>query len=145
MSYPFNIGLARFQELVDSGATFKMLLLKAAASEATLKPLDTVAAILANGSTTEADFTNYARKTLTVSKNVDDTGHKVEFSFQEVTFTAAGGTTDNNIIAAVIYAEGTNDSDSIPMCLNTVTFTTNGNDVKLNSPAGGFHYVEKKA
>ncbi len=145
MSYPFNVGLARLHQLVDDGATFKLMVLKAVAAESVLKPLDTVAAILSNGSTDEADFTNYARKTLAVSKTVDDTGHKVEFSFAEVTFTAAGGATNNTAVAAVIYVEVTDDSDSIPICLGTVSFTTDGNDVKINSPSGGFHFVQKAA
>jgi hypothetical protein len=55
-----------------------MLLLKTAEADATLKDRDDVAAILANGST-EADFTNYARKTgLTGTITVDDTNDRVD-------------------------------------------------------------------
>jgi hypothetical protein len=68
-----------------------MLLLKTAEADATLKDRDDVAAILANGST-EADFTNYARKTgLTGTITVDDTNDRVDVDIPDQTWAVAGG------------------------------------------------------
>lgn len=145
MAFVFNVGRGRIQQLIDDGATFKMLILKSAAAASVLEDLTTVAGVLANGSTDEADFTNYVRKTLTVTKNVNNTDDQLEASFSSVTFTAAGGATNNTTAMAVIYAEVTDDSDSIPLVGLDAVFTTDGNDVTLNSPSGGFYQSGKAA
>lgn len=144
MSFVFNVGRGRLQQLIDMGATIKMLILKAAATASVLEDLETVAEVLANGSTNEADFTNYARKTLSLTKNVNNTSDRVELSFDEVVFTEAGGETNNTTVLAVIYIQGpSGDSDSTPLVALDAVFTTDGNDVKLNSPSGGFYQSGK--
>ena len=44
----FNVALGRVAEKAADGATLKLLVLQAAGSDATLKDLDTVSAVLAN-------------------------------------------------------------------------------------------------
>lgn len=137
----FNQALGRVAEKAADGATLKLLVLKAADTDAVLKDLDTVAAVLANASTTEADFTNYARKTLaSVTVTVDDAGDAVEVDCADVVFTAAGGVTNNATTDVVIYedVDGT-DANAIPLVQLDAVFTTDGNDVTLQIHADGFY------
>lgn len=137
--FVFNVGLGKVAEKAADGATLKLLVLKAAGSDATLKDLDTVSAVLADGSTTEADFTNYARATLAnVTVTVDDTGDDVVVDCDDVVFTSAGGTTDNTATDVIIYEEVTNDADSIPLVQLDAAFTTDGNNVTIQFGANGF-------
>lgn len=115
-----------------STGTLRMLLLKTTAAGAFDPDLDTVAALLAVGSVAECDFTNYTRKTLaSVTRTVDDTNNRVAFDAADVTWTAAGGATNNTPAAAVIYLFVTNDSDSVPLSYHDTNFgsvATNGGD-----------------
>lgn len=138
-NFVFNIAKGSIRKRIQDGADLRMLVLKSAGTDATLKDLDTVAAVLGAGSTTEADFTNYARKTLTgESTSVDDTADVVRADFDNVTFTAAGGATNNTTTDVIIYQHVTNDSDSIPLVMLDAVFTTDGNDVNLQLDANGF-------
>jgi hypothetical protein len=135
----FNVALGRVAEKAADGATLKLLVLQAADSDAVLKDLDTVSAVLANGSTTEATFTNYARATLgSITVTVDDSGDTVKVDCADITFSSAGGATNNTCTDVVIYEEVTNDSDSIPLVMLDAAFTTDGNDVTLQFNANGF-------
>ncbi len=137
--FVFNVALGKVAEKAADGATLKLLVLKASDSDATLKDLDTVSAVLANGSTTEANFTNYSRATLgSVTVTVDDSTDSVKVDCADVTFSSAGGATNNTCVDVVIYEEVTNDSDSIPLVLMDAAFTTDGNDVTLQFNASGF-------
>ena len=135
----FNVALGRVAEKAADGATLKLLVLQAADSDAVLKDLDTVSAVLANGSTTEATFTNYARATLgSITVTVDDSGDTVNVYCADITFSSAGGATNNTCTDVIIYEEVTNDSDSIPLVMLDAAFTTDGNDVTLQFNANGF-------
>ena len=135
----FNVALGKVAEKAADGATRKLLVLKAAGTDAALKDLDTVSAVLAEGSTSEADFTNYSRATLgSITVTVDDSGDTVKVDCADVTFSSAGGATNNTCTDVVIYEEVTNDSDSIPLVMLDASFTTDGNDVTLQFNANGF-------
>ena len=135
----FNVALGKVAEKAADGATLKLLVLKAAGTDAALKDLDTVSAVLAEGSTSEADFTNYSRATLgSITVTVDDSGDTVKVDCADVTFSSAGGATNNTCTDVVIYEEVTNDSDSIPLVMLDASFTTDGNDVTLQFNANGF-------
>lgn len=139
--FVYNVALGKVAEKVADGATIKLLVLKAAAADATLKDLDTIALILANGSTTEADFTNYARKTLaSLTVTVDDTADDVDVDCADVTFTSAGGASNNTTTDVIIYedVDGT-DANAIPLVQLDAVFTTDGNDVTLQFGANGFY------
>jgi hypothetical protein len=139
-NFVFNCALGRIVEKVADGATLKMLVLKVANTDATLKDLDTVAAVLASGSTAEANFTNYARKTLAgVAATVNDSTDSVKVDCDDVTFTAAGGATNNTTTDVLIYEEvAGGDANCIPLVLLDAVFTTDGNDVTLQINANGF-------
>lgn len=139
-NFVYNVGLGRVAEKAADGATLKLLVLKAADADATLKDLDTVADVLAQGGTTEADFTNYARATLgSITVTVVDGQDRVDVDCADVVFSSAGGATNNTCTDVVIYEEVTNDADSVPLCQLDASFTTDGNDVTLQFNAQGFY------
>jgi len=139
--FVYNQGLGRVAQKAADGATLKLMVLKAAGTDAALKDLDTVAAVLAEGSTTEADFTNYARPTLAnVSVTVDDTGDAVSVDCDDITFTSAGGATNNTTTDAIIYEDvDGSDANAIPLVQLDAVFTTDGNDVTLQINSSGFY------
>jgi hypothetical protein len=139
-NFVYNIALGRIAEKVADGATIKLLVLKAAAADSVLKDLDTVAAILANGSTDEADFTNYARATLgSLTVTVDDSTDSVSVDCADVVFTSAGGASNNTTTDVIIYEEvAGGDANCIPLVQLDAVFTTDGNNVTLQMNAAGF-------
>lgn len=124
----------------DGAANGLILLLKANETESTLIDRDTVAALLAEAGTTEADFTNYARKTgLTGTITVDDTNDRVDVDIPDQTWTSAGGASNNTLTKAVIaYEESAADSGRIPLTIQDFALSTDGSDVTLQVNAAGF-------
>lgn len=139
-NFVFNVAKGKVAEKAADGATLKMLILKASGTDGALKDLDTVAAVLAEGSTTEADFTNYARPTLaSVTVTVDDTNDLVKVDAADITLTSAGGASNNTTTDAIIYEEvAGGDANCIPLVLMDCVFTTDGNNVTLSFNADGF-------
>ena len=139
-NFVYNVALGRVAEKVADGATIRLLVLKAAAADSVLKDLNDVAAILANGSTDEADFTNYARATLgSLTVTVDDATDSVSVDCADVVFASAGGGTNNTTTDAIIYEEvAGGDANCIPLVQLDCVFTTDGNNVTLQMNAAGF-------
>lgn len=136
----FNIAKGAFAEKIrDSAANVGIMLLKTAEADATLVDYDTLAAILA-GANTEADFTNYARKTgLTGTVTVDDTNNRVDCDVPDQTWTAAGGATNNTLAKAIVfYQESAADSGRVPLTHHDFVETTTGSDITLQVNASGF-------
>lgn len=136
----FNIAKGAVAEKFrDSAAVGIIILLKVAESDATLIDYDTLAAILA-GSNTEADFTNYARKTsLTGTVTVDDTNNRVDVDIPDQTWTAAGGASNNTLVKAIVaYQESAADSGRVPLTHHDFAVTTDGSDLTLQVNAAGF-------
>lgn len=126
-----NISLGRVAEKVADDATkIGILLLKVVEADSTLRDYDTVAAILA-GSNTEANFTNYARKTsITGTVTVDDTNNWVDVDVPDQTWTVAGGATNNSIVKLVtFYEDAAADATRIPLTLHSFDVTTDGSDL----------------
>jgi hypothetical protein len=112
-------------------------------ADATLVDHDTLSAILA-ASNDEADFTNYARKTLaSVTNTVDDTNERRDVDAADFTYTAAGGAANNSVAKAIICYDpdttGGTDADIIPLTHHDVVFTTDGTDQAITIPTGGFY------
>lgn len=130
----FNISKHKagyYFELPAANDAIKLLLLQSAGlqADATLADHDTVAALL--GGNTEATFTNYARKTLTtVAVTVDDATDTVKLDADDVTFTSAGGATNNTVGKAVVYYDpdttASADANNIPLLAWDYTVTTDG-------------------
>ena len=127
-----------------TNAAWIVVLLKTAETNATLRDYDTLSALLA-GANTEADFTNYARKSLTDSDvaapTVDDTNDRVDIDLPDQTWTSAGGTTDNTLAKALVCYDsdttGGTDANILPGMLYDAVETTNGSDLVLSVHADG--------
>lgn len=135
-----NIAKGAWAEKIrDSAANLGILLLKTAEADATLKTRATVAAILANGST-EADFTNYSRKTgLTGSLTVDNSNHRVDADVADQTWTSAGGASNNTLAKLIIFYEDTAaDSGRVPISAHDFVATTDGSDLTAQINSAGF-------
>ena len=138
--FVFNIAKGAFAEKIRDGATvLGVVLLKVAETDSTLKDYATLAALLA-GSNTEANFTNYARKTgITATLTVDNTNDRVDCDIPDQTWTSAGGATNNTLAKLVIYyQESASDSGRIPLSAHDFVVTTDGSDLTAQIAAAGF-------
>ena len=136
----FNIAKGAVAEKVrDGAANVGVMLLKTAEADATLEDYDTLAAILA-GLNTEADFTNYARKTgITGTVTVDDTNNRVDVDIPDQTWTSAGGASNNTLVKLIVYYEDSAaDSGRVPLTHHDFAITTNGGDLTAQIATGGF-------
>lgn len=128
-----------------TNAALIVVLLKTAAADSTLRDQDTLAAILAGGST-EADFTNYARKILTdadiAAATVDDANDRVDADIPDQTWTAAGGASNNTLAKLLIcYDSDTTagtDTNIVPLTAHDFVVTTNGGDITAQIAASGY-------
>lgn len=137
----FNISKGAVAETYrDAAANGLILLLQANEAEATLIDRDDVAAVLAEAGTTEATFTNYARKTsLTGSITVDDTNDRVDVDIPDQTWTSAGNGTNNTLTKAVVaYENAAADSTRVPQTHHDFAVTTDGSDLTIQINAAGF-------
>lgn len=148
----FNVAKGRVNELHErvnnndpANSALIIVLLKAAAADATLIDQDDLAAILAGGST-EADFSNYARKTLTdadiAASAVDDSNDRREADIPDQTWTAAGGAANNTLAKLLVCYDpdttGGTDSAIIPLTAHDFVVTTNGGDITAQIAAAGY-------
>lgn len=137
----FNIAKGAVAEKIRDGASnVLVLLLKANEAEGALVDHDDVAALLGAAGNTEADFTNYARKTgLTGTITVDDVNDRVDVDLPDQTWTAAGGAANNTLTKLVTaYEESAADSGRVPLTHHDFAATTDGSDLTAQFNAAGF-------
>lgn len=137
----FNIAKGAFVEKFrDGAANGIVMLLKANESESTLIDRDHVSAMLAEAGTTEADFTNYVRKTgLTGTITVDDTNDRVDVDLPDQTWVSAGGATNNTLTKLVVaYEESAADTGRVVLTHHDLATTTDGSDLVAQFNAAGF-------
>ena len=136
----FNISKGAFVEKFRDGASNGILmLLKVAQADGTLIDHDTVAAMLA-AANTEADFTNYARKTgITGTITVDDVNDRVDVDAVDQSWASAGGASNNNLVKAIFaYQESAADSGRIPTTHHDFVVMTTGGTLSAELNAAGF-------
>jgi hypothetical protein len=132
----YNISTLKMgTKLYDPGTdTVRVMLLKAESTVPDNPDHVFVSDIVAD----EADFTNYARKTLaSVTVAQDDTLDVTKIDHEDLVYTSAGGTLDNSVVALVRYTFVTNDADSWLMEIHAVSFTTDGGNVTLQVATDG--------
>ena len=137
----FNISKGAVAEKFrDAAANGIVLLLKANEAEATFRDRDEIEALLAEAGTTEADFTNYARKTgLTGTITVDDSNDRVDVDFPDQTWSVAGNGTNNTLTKLVTaYEDAAADATRVPLTHHDFSLTTDGSDVTATFNAAGF-------
>lgn len=135
----FNIAKGAFAEKIRDDATkIGVLLIKTAESDALMKDRATVATVVANS--TEADFTNYARKTsITATLTVDNTNDRVDVDIPDQTWTTAGGATNNTLAKLVIfYEEAAADATRVPLSAHDFVVTTDASDLTAQVATAGF-------
>lgn len=138
----FNISKGAVAEKIrDSATVVLLLLLKANEAETALVDHDDVSALLGAAGNTEADFTNYARKTgLTGTITVDDTNDRVDVDIPDQAWTAAGGASNNTLTKAIVaYEESASDAGRVPLTHHDFAATTDGSDLSLQVNAAGFY------
>lgn len=148
----FNIALGRVAELynrVDSNdptnSALVVIAWNTSATDATIKDLDTVAAIEADANTAEITNSGYSRKVLTDADIVafapDDTNNRVDLDIPDQTWTAvAAGTaiTDLSINYDSDTTGGT-DSNIVPLTWHDFVITPDGSDIVAQIAAAGFY------
>lgn len=146
-NFIFNVALGLERQYAALPATdrIEVLLLQAAGLEAddVLRDYDTVAAMLA-ASNDECTFTAYVRKLFTsaLSMTIDDSADQVRIVIGDITWTSAGGATNNQIGKLVTCYEpntaAPSDSNKIPISAHDWSVTTNGQNITADEPDEGF-------
>lgn len=157
--FVFNIALGRIAELAhrilgtgggtqESAGAFVIVLLASSGieSDATLKDVDTLAALVA-GATNEATNTGYSRLTYDetgdgLSVTVDDANDRVDVDFTDPTW----ATVDNDgtgaigdLVVCMDFNTGAgDDTNVVPLTLHDFSLTPNGGSVTATVPSGGF-------
>jgi hypothetical protein len=149
----FNIGLGRVAELynrvdtndpANSALVILILATSGIESDATLKDVDTVTALVA-GTTNEVANSGYARKTLTDSDIVafapDDTNDRVDLDIPDQTWTgvAAGDGWNDLVVAYDNDTTGGTDSNIVPLTMHDFVVTPDGSDITAQIAAAGFY------
>lgn len=138
----FNASKAKAQSLVEANpSSLQIILLKANEAEGALVDHTSVSSLLGATGNTEADFTNYSRQTgLVETVTVDDTNDRVDIDTTDVTWAAAGGTTNNTTTKALFCVQtGADDTTLIPLTAQDFAVTTDGSDLTLQVAADGFY------
>lgn len=151
--FVFNVALGRVRTYFDNvdtnspaNSAIIAVLLKATGLEAdgTLRDYDDLGALL-TAANDEADFTNYARKTLTDSDigpfAQDDTNDRLDIDIGDLTWISAGGAS-NNSLGALLFcydADTTAGTDSaiVPVLKYDFVETTTGSDIVAQVHANG--------
>lgn len=148
--FVFNIAKGKVAQLcknVDDGSPansrLKVLIFNTSATDATLRDLDTVAAIESDANTAEVANTNYARKTLAaadITITVDDTNDRIDIDIPDQTWTAVGAGTAWTDLCIAYDPDNTTgtDSDLIPLTWHDFAVTPDGSDITAVINAAGF-------
>lgn len=140
-NFVFNIAKGSVNEKIADGANLICVLLKTAEADATLKDHDTLAALLA-GSSTEADFTNYSRKTVlnaNTSVTVNDSGDTRSADITvDLDYDPAGGASNNSLVKLIVCEDGASDAARIPLTAHDLSVTTDGSRLVISFDASGF-------
>lgn len=137
----FNQAKGGAGEKIADGANVEVVLLKANEAETALVDHDALDVLLGATGNTEANFTNYGRKTaIAATRTVDDTNDRVDLDIPDQTWTSAGGTTNNTLTKLLICADqGAGDANKIPLTHHDFAVTTDGNDLTAQINAAGFY------
>ncbi len=148
--FQFNVAKGRAVELYNrvksndpANAAFIIVLIKLGELQAAMQDRDDLAAVLGAAGNTEADFTNYARITLTDVEIAalpapDDANDRRALTLPNQTYTAAGGAANNSLVAALICYDpdttGGTDANIVPLFHSDYVVTTQGIDQDLKFP-----------
>lgn len=150
--FVYNIAKGRVAELynrVDSNDPANSALIIAvfntSATDATLRDLDTLAAIEADANTAEVTNTNYARKTLAdadiAAFSPDDVNDRVDLDIPDQTWSAvgAGDAWTDIVICYDPDTTGGTDANIVPLTQHDFAVTPDGSDITMQVAAAGFY------
>lgn len=141
--FVFNIAKGRVAELANrvnaddpTNSVFIIAAFETSATDATLRDLDTIAAIEADGNTAEKTGGTYARKSLNQASSItvttDDTNDRVDVDCPDQTWTAltvgAGSITDL-VFGYDSDSTGGTDANIVPLTQHDFAITPDGSDV----------------
>lgn len=141
----FNVAKGKLaQWAVDHPNSFGILLLKEVEAEGDLENHADLASLLAASGNTEADFTNYTRKTgLAVTSTVDQANDETYVDISDVTWADAGGIADNNLVCLVVFRdEGGTDSTRYPVTFHDFPVGTGGGDLSAVIQDNGYYAAQ---
>lgn len=140
--FPYNIAKGRVTELANrvnandpTNSVFLITLFNTTATDATLKDLDTLAAIEADANTAELTDGSAARKSLndasSITVTTDDTNDRTAVDCPNQTWTALSGATAVTDIIIAYDSDSTagTDSNVVPMTQHDFAVTPDGSDV----------------
>lgn len=140
MAFTMNRGKKDILDRYIAGTEFRLMLVQTPpASGAAAADLNVVGDVAA----AECTFTNYARKTITLTTSEDDTTDLARLLMAAAqTYTAAGGATNNTVAGCYVFRRGTNGADTsatdpLLAFLDLVDITTNGGDLNVSQNAAG--------
>lgn len=150
--FVFNIAKGRVAELYNrvdlsdpTNAVLVLVVIDTSATDATLKDLDTLAAVLGDADTAEVTNTNYARIVLDDTDLAafapDDTNDRVDLDFADQVFSsiAAGDSWTDILVCYDSDSTGGTDSNIVPLTCHDFAVTPDGNDINVNIDAAGFY------
>jgi hypothetical protein len=150
-----NIALGRVAELynrVDTNDPANSVLVVIAwnvsASDATIKDVDTVAALASTSGVSEVTNTGYARKILTDADLVafapDDTNDRVDLDIPDQTWTGVAAGTNWTDLAICYDNDSTSGTDAniIPLTWHDFVVTPDGSDITAQIATAGFYRAQ---
>lgn len=150
--YVFNVAkgrVAEFYNRVDqsdpTNAALVLVVINTSATDATLKDLDTLTAVLADGNTAEVTNTNYARIVLDDTDlsafSPDDANDRVDIDIADQTWSAvaAGDGWTDILICYDPDTTGGTDANIIPLTCHDFAVTPDGSDITAQIAAAGFY------
>lgn len=153
--FVFNIAKGRVAELYHrvktndpANAALIIVAINTTATDATLKDLDTLAAVLGDVNTAEVTNTNYARKVLVdADLNAlapDDTNDRMDLDIADQTFAdiVAGDAWTDLLICYDPDTTGGDDSAIIPLGQVDYPMTPDGSSLVAQINAAGFYRAE---
>lgn len=149
--FVYNIAKGRVAELYNrvdtndpANSVLLVIVFNTTATDATLRDLDTISAVEADGNTAEVANSGYARKVLTDASITafapDDTNDRVDCDIPDQTWTgvAAGTAWTDVVIAYDNDSTGGNDTNVVPLTQHDFAVTPDGSDITMQVNAAGF-------
>lgn len=151
--FVFNVAKGRVAEFVNrvensdpTNAVLVVVAINTSATDATLKDLDTLSAVLADANTAEVANTGYSRIVLdqddTSALSPDDTNDRMDIDLADFAF---GAITDDDVdwtdllICYDSDSTGGTDANIIPLTCHDFAVTIDGSSVTAQLNAAGFY------
>ena len=147
----FNISLGRVAELYNrvdlndpANAVLTILAVVSTDTDAAVKDVDTVTALLALALTAEATNTGYARKELSDADIVafapDDANDRVDLDIPDQTWTSVSAGSNWTDLAICYDSDSTGGTDAniVPLTWHDFIVSPNGGDITASIAAAGF-------